>query len=583
MPVTSIDLASDSMLERVAKAVEAGNTITAASLAADGSTAIYDAFFAAAINEDNIDSMFVSWWNGANVGGVTRTQLLNRWFSMLNDDKIFGVKFPKFVTSQSSDGELIEYSATLGVCTPSTNTVKGKDPYCKLPAFWTKEINYEIDSNGEIDVKAVQGVDSTFNRSGSAGMVGVAQKTGWCQYVDDGSYIYKRYTSTQQSGFYPLPEGVKPDGTTIRPFVVHAKYMAGVGSDGKLTSATHLAPANYTYSHNSQIAEWRKRSANCAGISICDLYFRLFMFQLKYAKKGNSGTLEGCTNYNYQYKAAVSETGVTRILLTPAQAANLLVGSNVIIGDVGTGTSTGRSVASMYSKAKNKRIIGINSIVVDGTTYSAVAIETDTPFDTEANKTYISTMPWWSGSCDSVLGLDGSPTNNTNGKEPFIIQGLESQTGAYVIAADAIYNNVRTDVGDRTVWTGEVSVCRRAENIATSITSNYVKSSSICTIDPAPTGYAWHYIQDMGFDPKLPEMLNPSAVDGGASSSNGYRAALSVPAGAGSCEWLFWGRLRYGGSCGLGCSAVNDGLGGAYWDFAAGASGSAGTRGEWKG
>ena len=47
MPVTSIDLASDSMLERVAKAVEAGNTITAASLAADGSTAIYDAFFAA--------------------------------------------------------------------------------------------------------------------------------------------------------------------------------------------------------------------------------------------------------------------------------------------------------------------------------------------------------------------------------------------------------------------------------------------------------------------------------------------------------------------------------------------------------
>ena len=110
MPVTSIDLASDSMLERVAKAVEAGNTITAASLAADGSTAIYDAFFAAAINEDNIDSMFVSWWNGANVGGVTRTQLLNRWFSMLNDDKIFGVKFPKFVTSQSSDGELIEYN-----------------------------------------------------------------------------------------------------------------------------------------------------------------------------------------------------------------------------------------------------------------------------------------------------------------------------------------------------------------------------------------------------------------------------------------------------------------------------------------
>ena len=87
----------------------------------------------------------------------------------------------------------------------------------------------------------------------------------------------------------------------------------------------------------------------------------------------------------------------------------------------------------------------------------------------------------------------------------------------------------------------------------------------------------------MGFDPKLPEMLNPSAVDGGASSSNGYRAALLVPPYAGSSEWLFWGLLYNGGYCGLGCSHVSYGLGVAGWSIAAGASGSAGTRGEWKG
>ena len=78
-------------------------------------------------------------------------------------------------------------------------------------------------------------------------------------------------------------------------------------------------------------------------------------------------------------------------------------------------------------------------------------------------------------------------------------------------------------------------------------------------------------------------MLNPSAVDGGASSSNGYRAALVVPADAGSCEWLFWGALHSGGSCGLGCSLANAWLGVAAWAVAAGASGAAGTRGEWKG
>ena len=33
------------------------------------------------------------------------------------------------------------------------------------------------------------------------------------------------------------------------------------------------------------------------------------MIRLKYARKGNSGTIEGCTAYNYQYKAAAAETG----------------------------------------------------------------------------------------------------------------------------------------------------------------------------------------------------------------------------------------------------------------------------------
>lgn len=37
-------------------------------------------------------------------------------------------------------------------------------------------------------------------------------------------------------------------------------------------------------------------------------------------------------NYNYQYTVAVSETGVERVILTKEQAANLLVGSAVMLG-----------------------------------------------------------------------------------------------------------------------------------------------------------------------------------------------------------------------------------------------------------
>lgn len=77
----------------------------------------------------------------------------------------------------------------------------------------------------------------------------------------------------------------------------------------------------------------------------------------------------------------------------------------------------------MYKLAKNVRIKSIVSVTVSGTVYKAVNLDTDTPFDTTTD-TYISTMPWWSGSCDDVQGVDGSPTSCTNGKEPVHHSGL---------------------------------------------------------------------------------------------------------------------------------------------------------------
>ena len=365
----------------------------------------------------------------------------------------------------------------------------------------------------------------------------------------------------------------------LRAFVVHAKYMGGKGADGKPTSASGLAPLNYTWSHNSQIAEWRKRGANYAGISICDIFFRILMFWLKYAKKGNSGTMEGCTSYNFQYKCAVAETGVTRVLLTEAQAKNLLVGSSVIVGDVGSGTSTDRNAASMYKCAKNVRILSIVSTVVEETTYYAVNLETDTPFDTTTD-TYISTMPWWSGSCDDVLGVDGSPTSCTNGKEPFIIQGLESQIGAYAVVADII--DTITVSEDSTTMTINPATVRLAKNIAQSKSANYVDTNKPLTI-PKPANWAWHFIGDLAYDKAHPEFTLPSIVDNGANSGNGFKSAVYVPPSGGVCEWLSWSALSGYSACGLACAALYIGLGLANWNLAAGAPGSGANRGEWAG
>lgn len=571
--------ASDETLGRVASALETANTLTAAQLAGTSGAAIYDAFYAAGVTPENIDDMFVSWWHGADDGQYTKTQLLARWFNLLNSDKTFGTKFYNFGTSQTTQGELCDDSAEIGVTTPSTNTVKGKDPLHQQFAFWTVEVEYEIDANGEIEIKSVAKVDSSFNRGGTNGMVGVAQKTGWLSITNDSVNWWVRYRTAQAPGYVPIAEGVSPVDNKPRAFVVHAKYMGGKGTDGKPTSASGLAPLNYSWSHNSQIAEWRKRGANYAGISICDIFFRILMFWLKYAKKGNSGTMEGCTSYNFQYKCAVAETGVTRVLLTEAQAKNLLVGSSVIVGDVGSGTSTDRYVASMYKCAKNVRILSIVSTVVEETTYYAVNLETDTAFDTTTD-TYISTMPWWSGSCDDVLGVDGSPTSCTNGKEPFIIQGLESQIGAYAVVADIIDTITVSD--DSTTMTINPATVRLAKNIAQSKSANYVDTNKPLTI-PKPANWAWHFIGDLAYDKAHPEFTLPSIIDNGANSGNGFKSAVYVPTSGGVCEWLSWSSLNAYSSCGLACAALDYGLGYAGWNIAAGAPGSGANRGEWAG
>lgn len=202
--------ASDETLGRVASALETANTLTAAQLAGTSGAAIYDAFYAAGVTPENIDDMFVSWWHGADDGQYTKTQLLARWFNLLNSDKTFGTKFYNFGTSQTTQGELCDDSAEIGVTTPSTNTVKGKDPLHQQFAFWTVEVEYEIDANGEIEIKSVAKVDSSFNRGGTNGMVGVAQKTGWLSITNDSVNWWVRYRTAQAPGYVPIAEGVSP-------------------------------------------------------------------------------------------------------------------------------------------------------------------------------------------------------------------------------------------------------------------------------------------------------------------------------------------------------------------------------------
>ena len=269
-----------------------------------------DAIWAARLDGTNTAEIFQQYAAALIAQGVDIDTIVRRWFTLLWDNNTYGTKLYKFATSATPDGELIQASADLGTAKPGTNTAAAVDPYFPRGAFWAVEVAYEIE-NKEPVVKAVAGVNGVDREtllSGKFGMVGVAQKTGWvCDTADDNYYYHfyraaPAYFLADANAYKPLPEG-----GSLRPFVIHAKYMAGRGADGKLTSASGLAVVNFI-SMDGQRAEWKKRGADYCGICGCDLAFRMRMFWAKYGKKGNSGTLEGCSGY----KAAPPTTTSTR-------------------------------------------------------------------------------------------------------------------------------------------------------------------------------------------------------------------------------------------------------------------------------
>lgn len=112
--------------------------------------------------------------------------------------------------------------------------------------------------------------------------------------------------------------------------MANPRYPAGMDDEGNIGCRTGLKPTCYM-SMNETIQAWRARGPQYSGSSACFYKWAYIMYALLTAKKGED---VGCNNYNYQYAAAVSESGVSRIILTADQANNLYVGSNVIIGNI---------------------------------------------------------------------------------------------------------------------------------------------------------------------------------------------------------------------------------------------------------
>lgn len=508
-----------------------------------------------------------------NGGGVENA--LSNYFALRRNGKVFTTKIYKWETSTSPVGVKMNANENM-VAEPSVGRTEGRDDYAQYGLFHHFTCNFSVDENGFNHVDALEG-QIGFTKYGKV-QVGEVTMSAWFGIEDTTEAVIYHYSDSQtELTPYPMKESINPDGT-ISPFMIHAKYAAG-DIDGVPYSSKGLAPANgcqatqarNPVSYTGMITYMHKLGGHYCGTTSWDLFYRQLMMIIKYATTHSQSIMAGCTSYSNQNQNLVEETGVMRVVLTKAQAAGYVIGSYVSIGDVGSNTNRDRYFSYIHNKAYSVKVTKIEDV---DDSNAAVYVDAPEAFDTTLT-TWITTMPWHSGATDEVAGSDGSPNSNTNGKDPYKIQGIETCIGAYEVLGNVVMDIITGADGNPA---RDVYVCEDASTLSSNIATvraNYKKAIA----QVAYTAASWKYITEETTDPNLGIMI-PTKVGGG--STTGFADGLYTDTGtSGQREWLALGSLGNGANAGLWVLNANVGWSSTYWFIVSGVSPN-GTRGEWQ-
>lgn len=504
-------------------------------------------------------------------GGIENA--LSNFFALRRTGKVYTTRIYKYDTSTSPTGVKLNDNEGL-VRKPSTNTVIGQDDYREIGVFMHFPCNFTVDNKGFNHVTALQG-QPDFRKTGKVD-VGEVTMSAWVGITDNPEYVDYHYSDSPNEalGLRPMGESINPDGT-ISPFMIHGKYGAG-DIDGVPYSSAGLILANGSQkggkpvSHTGLIAYMKKKGSMYVGTTNWDLFYKQLMMIILYATTNSRSVMAGCNSYSMQEMAAVAETGVTRVILPKAKANNYIVGSYVSVGDIGSNTNKDRYYAYMHNLAYDVKILKIEPV---DDTNSAIYLDTE-PFNTTLT-TCISTMPWRTGSTDSVLGSDGSPFSNTDNKNPFKIQGIETGYGAYEVLSNVFMDIVTDEDGTPK---RDVYICMDASLLTTDMNAAKTRYKKVAA-QVTYTAASWKYISKCFVDPALGIMV-PTETKAG--STTGFCNGLYTDSGtSGQREWLSLGNLNGGTFYGLWILNANHGVGNAYWYIVSGVSPN-GTRGEWK-
>jgi len=459
---------------------------------------------------------------------------LSEWMRRQRDGLTYGISQPKSTATISTKTGA---NANVADPVPSTFAQVGSDPYQtdKLGPFIYHVVNGGCDDDGTPYVTKIRGIDDDFALDGTTGDVFTMCPVLWESYDWSGDTVRFDVSDTEKTGLAIQPGGLLPDGTQ-RPYMLYAKYAGGMYG-GAYASVSGVMPRNRDVSHNSLITITNSATTGYSGKSIPDDWYIKAMGMLKYSNIDLQTYMQGCTSYNLSYPVTVAESGVTRVIIAKSNAANLLVGSTVTLGS----TDHSNSVFGETS---------ILSIEDYDASNSAVNLDTSTTFTTGVGQK-LSTSPWKTGATDGIV-FDGSPTSNSSGKEPYVLQGIECAVGFTEILSGVIINS-----DGSTDWIP--FVVHDTQDDATSLTADFVSTGAAL---PMKDTDAWRY-------PLYPEEhdgLMFGTSTGGSTTSglaDGYYVNKTVTTG--TREWRSVGFLWNVRNAGPFCVIADRELGGAYW------------------
>lgn len=372
------------------------------------------------------------------------------FYNIRRTGKVYQTKIWKFATNPTSSGEKLLDNAGLEFV-PSTDTTEGKDDYLNgnHPLFDWVHCNYKRNEDGTAYPIATE-YDDTYQETGSAD-VGAMQMSFWWNWdASNSEYDLVTISDTPNEKYKlkPWTECKRAD-RTITPWCIGSAYVSGIASDGLLRSQPGLKPER-NQSHNNMITNYQKKGKGHLGAGSERNTFQILFNIIKGATKNSQSLFQGCTGYSFQYSASIESADAhTYFPVTNAQAQNILVCSYVSVGygELKTDTNTvnnDRGVANIHKYADDAKVLKIETLDANN---KAVYLDIETGFNTTPIKLSdtvnapitITSMHWWSGSTDAVIGRhDGSFGSNTDGKHPYRVQGREYAVGGYMVASDTV-------------------------------------------------------------------------------------------------------------------------------------------------